>query len=212
MSSPARSKAPRQKKPSAKASPAIPTRPPAGKRARTREALLDAATELFMKKGIFATSLDQVAARAGLTKGAIYGNFKNKDELVFTVAMERAARPRPVFMDDAPLKEQLKRLVRAASIRTPEGLRQLAFLTELDLYTLTQEPLKKRLSTQARERYAKSGENLAKIAASQKLPLPPLQFAVVVHALFNGLLYQKAFVPEIITDEVILKALEALID
>jgi hypothetical protein len=51
-----------------------------------------------------------------------------------------------------------------------------------------------------------------KIAGKRKLPLPPVQFAVVVHALFNGLLYQKAFHPEIITDDVILTALEALID
>src|SRR5262249_30204063 len=145
-------------------------------------------------------------------KGAIYGNFKSKEELVFAVAMERAARPRPVCLDDAPLKEQFKNLVHAASIRAPEGLRQLAFLSELNVSRLPQERFRKRLVARARERYAKSGENLAQIVQRQRLPLPPLQFAVVVHALFNGLLYQKAFVPEIVTDDVILKALEALID
>ena len=184
---------------------------PGGKRAHTREKLLDAALALFMKKGIFATSLDEVAASAGLTKGAIYGNFKNKDELVFAVAMERAARPRPIFAGDAPLKVQFKTLVASLASRTLEAEHQFAFLTELDLYTLTQAPLRKRLLAQARERYTRSAESLAKIARREKLPLPPLEFAVVVHALFNGLLYQRTLVPEIVTDDVILTALESLV-
>jgi AcrR family transcriptional regulator len=188
------------------------SRTPGAKRVRTREKLLNAATELFMEKGIFATSLDEVAARAGLTKGAIYGNFESKDELVFAVAMERAARPRPVFTGDAPLKEQFKTFVRTAAIRGAEGSRQLAFLTELDLYMLTHKTLKTRLVALVRERYAMSGGNLARIVGAQELPLPALQFAVVVHALVNGLLYQKALVPEIVTDGVILAALEALVD
>jgi len=211
MSSPAPGKSPRPRSSAARARPARKKRQAGAKRARTREKLLDAALALFLKKGIFATSLDEVAARAGVTKGAIYGNFKNKDDLVFAVAMERAARPRPVFTEDVPLKEQFKSLVGSLASRTPEGLRQLAFLSELDLYTLTHGSFKKRLDAMARERYARSAENLRKIAANERLPLPPLQFVVVVHALFNGLLYQKAFVPDIVSDDVIQTALEALV-
>ncbi len=182
---------------------------PGGKRARTREKLLDAATELFKRKGIHATSLDEVAAHAGLTKGAIYGNFENKDELVFAVA-GRAAAPWPLFESGAPLNEQIRNLTH--TLRTSEDARYITFLIELDLYTLTHKALKKRLTAIARQRYATSAENLSKIVTRRVLPLPPLEFAVVVHALFNGLLYQKAFVPEIVTEELVRKALEALID
>src|SRR4051812_6059455 len=61
---------------------ASPRRKPKGdKRARTRTALLEAARTLIREKGYAATTLAGVAQRAGMTTGAIYGNFKNRDEL-----------------------------------------------------------------------------------------------------------------------------------
>ncbi len=55
-----------------------------------REQLLKAANDLFVKKGYRATTLDEIAQKAGLTKGAIYFHFKNKEsilgELVKTVS------------------------------------------------------------------------------------------------------------------------------
>lgn len=53
--------------------------------ARTRAALMDTATELFLRDGYFATSLDKVADTAGFSKGAVYSNFRNKDELCLAV-------------------------------------------------------------------------------------------------------------------------------
>ena len=52
------------------------------RRARTRAALLDAAERLWAERGIRGASLDEIAARAGLTKGAVYSNFASKAELV----------------------------------------------------------------------------------------------------------------------------------
>lgn len=189
---------------------AKPPRPPGAKRANTRAHLLDAAADLFSRHGIAAVSLDEIARHAGLTKGAIYGNFESKDDLVLAVAIERVARPRPIFTPDAPLRTQLRRLVREAAATTPEAVRQLHFLNELDLYALSHETVRAGLHAFAKERYRKSAENLAAIARKGELPLPPAQFAVVVHALINGLLYQRAYFPELVTDAMILKALEAL--
>lgn len=53
--------------------------------ARTRAALLETATSLFLRDGYFATSLDKVADAAGFSKGAVYSNFRNKDELCLAV-------------------------------------------------------------------------------------------------------------------------------
>src|SRR5262249_9152207 len=80
---------------------------PGSKRERTREKLLDAAAELFQARGVAAVSLDEVAAHAGLTKGAIYGNFESKDDLVFAVTAERTSKAIPIFEGEAPLREQL---------------------------------------------------------------------------------------------------------
>lgn len=48
----------------------------------TRDNLLTAAEQLFAENGIHNTRLSDVAASAGVTRGAIYWHFKNKDELI----------------------------------------------------------------------------------------------------------------------------------
>ena len=62
----------------------------------TTGALVDAARELFARDGYDATSLDAVAARAKMTKGAVYHHFDGKRQLfeaVFTREVEQLATP-----------------------------------------------------------------------------------------------------------------------
>ncbi|UVS77417.1 TetR/AcrR family transcriptional regulator [Actinokineospora sp. UTMC 2448] len=53
--------------------------------ARTRERLVATARQMFLHDGYHATSLDKVADTAGFSKGAVYSNFRNKDELCLAV-------------------------------------------------------------------------------------------------------------------------------
>ena len=48
----------------------------------TREALIDAAEKVFRRDGVTRTSLAEVAAEAGMTRGAIYWHFRDKAELL----------------------------------------------------------------------------------------------------------------------------------
>ena len=48
----------------------------------TREALIDAAEHVFRREGVTRTSLAEIAAEAGVTRGAIYWHFKDKAELL----------------------------------------------------------------------------------------------------------------------------------
>ncbi|MDT9692097.1 helix-turn-helix domain-containing protein [Streptomyces sp. P9(2023)] len=54
----------------------------------TRAALLDSASELFTEKGFARTSLDEIAAAARLTKGALYHHFASKQALFEHVVLE----------------------------------------------------------------------------------------------------------------------------
>src|SRR5580658_3699842 len=54
---------------------------PERRRQQTREHLLAAAAEVFAERGFHGASLDEVAAVAGFTKGAVYSNFRNKEGL-----------------------------------------------------------------------------------------------------------------------------------
>jgi AcrR family transcriptional regulator len=58
---------------------------PARRKERTRNALLDAAAEVFAQRGFNGASLEEIAETAGFTRGAIYKNFDNKEDLFFAV-------------------------------------------------------------------------------------------------------------------------------
>jgi TetR/AcrR family acrAB operon transcriptional repressor len=58
----------------------------------TRHAILDAAELLFQQRGVSRTSLQDIAAAAQVTRGAIYWHFKDKADL-FNAMMERATMP-----------------------------------------------------------------------------------------------------------------------
>lgn len=54
-------------------------------RLHTRERLLEAATEVFSRRGFEAASVDEIADEAGFSKGAVYSNFVSKEELFLTL-------------------------------------------------------------------------------------------------------------------------------
>ena len=79
------------------------------RKARTREAILTAATRLFASRGVEATSLDDIAREIGRTKGAIYANFKNKRELVYAL-LDRHEVPvdlSALWKEGVPLADRL---------------------------------------------------------------------------------------------------------
>jgi TetR/AcrR family acrAB operon transcriptional repressor len=58
----------------------------------TRNRILDTAEQLFLERGVSRTSLEMIAAAAGLTRGAIYWHFRNKADL-FDAMMARVVLP-----------------------------------------------------------------------------------------------------------------------
>jgi flavin reductase (DIM6/NTAB) family NADH-FMN oxidoreductase RutF len=65
------------------------------RRETTTAALVEAARELFAAHGYAATSLDAIAAKAGLTKGAIYHHFRGKRDLFDAVLARPPMARRP---------------------------------------------------------------------------------------------------------------------
>jgi AcrR family transcriptional regulator len=72
---------------------------PDRRRAMTREHLLQAAAVVFARNGFHGSSLDEVAAAAGFTKGAVYSNFKSKEDLFVAVLDHRIQTQVGAFMD-----------------------------------------------------------------------------------------------------------------
>lgn len=61
-------------------------------RLQTRERLLEAASKVFLKLGYQGAKLDDIAAAAGFTKGALYWHFPNKQALFQALIRESTAR------------------------------------------------------------------------------------------------------------------------
>src|SRR5437867_3001547 len=72
---------------------------PERRRAMTRRHLLDAAALVFAEQGFHGATLDEVAATAGFTKGAVYSNFRSKDDLFLALLDDRIDRQFAVVTD-----------------------------------------------------------------------------------------------------------------
>ncbi len=83
------------------------------------EALLDAAFRVFAVCGYGATRLEEVAAEAGMTKGAIYYHFQGKEDLLRRAVQHRH---RAIFEE---VEEELAQLRAPAAVRIRHMLRRL---------------------------------------------------------------------------------------
>lgn len=83
---------------------------------RKRLAILEAATDEFRTQGYDATSMDGIAAAAGVSKRTVYNHFESKDVLFEAILLQLWAcsgeQVKLGFDPDRPLREQLQELLR----------------------------------------------------------------------------------------------------
>jgi AcrR family transcriptional regulator len=102
---------------------------------RTRQAILDAALELFADNGYFGTSLRDVASAVGVRESAIYNYFKSKEALfdALLTAHEETRRERMAALaDPAPIADATALLERV----TVSGLEAFADVREQRFFRL----------------------------------------------------------------------------
>jgi len=75
------------------------------RRQQTRDYLLQAAAQVFAERGFHGASLDEVAAAAGYTKGAVYSNFKNKEDLFLALLEAGYSRERTALRETLEASE-----------------------------------------------------------------------------------------------------------
>lgn len=176
----------------------------------TRERLLAEAQRLFRERGYAATSLEQIAEAADVTKGAIYGHFSSKEDLLLS-AIEAAPVPdwAAALKDDSvPLRERLRRFGRSMAV--DEAVTDKAALAvELEF---TAALLR---SPEALRRYgAGLAGSLAELAATDPDEPGPGVTAVeawaIGHALLIGLQVYRCTAPEVMTPALFERAFELL--
>lgn len=85
-----------------------------------REAVLDAAQDCFLELGYAGTSMDAVAARAGVSKATIYAHFQGKDELFGAIMRRRCEQVIPDEMPPPAPDEDARTVLRAVAQRLLE--------------------------------------------------------------------------------------------
>jgi len=71
---------------------ARPAARPPRRSARTRERIIEAATEVFARRGVHGTRVADIAERAGIAYGLVYHHFRNKEEILSAIFAERWAQ------------------------------------------------------------------------------------------------------------------------
>ncbi|MFC3070249.1 TetR/AcrR family transcriptional regulator [Phenylobacterium soli] len=191
--------------------PASRRRQPKGdKRERTRAALLDAALALTRERGFEATTLQDVAERAGMTTGAIYGNFRNRDELFMALAVRQWAPIRPRFAPGDSFADLMRATAEAVLASIPErGPAAVGALT-FRAYALRHENVRESFREEMAKGLAAGATWMEAVFAVEDLPMPPELMVRVINALIEGLLFQRFLTPELMPDEVFHAAFAAL--
>ena len=188
-----------------------PRKQPKGdKRDRTRAKLLAAARALIREKGHEHTTLDAIAERAGMTTGAIYGNFKNRDELFLALGQAYWPPIKPNVRPGATFPEIMRALADATLAVIPD--RSAAAVGRLTgmAYAVTHEEFRAKVTDFTAQSYAFGEEWLRSVTKEEDLPMPPGQLVRVIHALSEGLVFQRLLTPELVPDEIFHAAFAAL--
>jgi AcrR family transcriptional regulator len=191
------------------------------RREMTRRHLLDAAAVVFARDGFHGASLDDVAATAGFTKGAVYSNFKSKDDLFLAVFEDRYAREQREMKQVLTEEEQPYELgsepevfdrVRGVIDRTWDD-EWTALYLEFVLYAQRNAEAAKKLAETVRRQREMTTAMLAEAYASiDYVPETPVDvLATLSVALFDGLALGRLADPPAFDDEMLTHFLNFLI-
>jgi AcrR family transcriptional regulator len=187
-------------------------------RGTARQRVLEAAADEFVERGYAGASLQAIAKRAGLTRGAVYWNFKNKQELFLTLLDERIDEPARELMqltetasaDEATAAAVSDGLARLISDQAP-----LVMLLFEHWAAAARDP-KLRRAFNARQRNLRDtlAHALKARHSTTGVPLtyPPERLAAAVLALAYGSAMNKLVDPDATPDELPGEILDLLYD
>jgi AcrR family transcriptional regulator len=162
-----------------------------------REALLDAALEVFAERGYREATVDAIAERAGFSKGALYWHFKSKEELLSALLDERLDRPwreGTERLESAPPDVDMAPDANERFAAMLGGQRELVLLDQ-EYWALAMRDPKLRAAYAKRERQFRKALGRAIAARMEHLGAPapedPAELATLFMAVGKGLVLQR---------------------
>ena len=163
----------------------------------TRTKLLDAAEQVFFEKGVARASLNEIAQRAGATRGAVYWHFKDKVD-VFSSMLARICMPFEEICDDKycelPPLDRIRQSIYAV-FDSMDGDARRRKVFDTALFKLEYVGELESVRAGHIESFAcsqrKFAADLAEAAQQQGvcMPMAPEEAALGLHSLFVGLIH-----------------------
>lgn len=188
------------------------------RRARTRARLLEAAAQVYARRGFAGATLEEVASEAGFTKGAVYAHFGSKENLLLALVEEHLAGQVAEQIDLFDRDRTTWERPLAGSDRWMESVQEdpdrFRLFVELWAYAQRDESLRKRLAsglTMLRATFARFAAESSADAGFDVSAGVPEQFANVMLGLGMGLSMLSLAEPEAVTGGLLGTTLSVLI-
>jgi AcrR family transcriptional regulator len=176
-------------------------------RALTRARLVEAAGQVFAERGFYGASVEEIAERAGFSRGAFYSNFESKEDLFLAVLdshIESEMDSMAQALGDDPTQEAVLEFLRSQAIRRSGQARRWTLLwAEFWLHVLRQPELAPKLA--ARQRQGRIA--ITRIIESRCRQLgivptmPPEDLASLIMAVDDGLVMQEHLDPGVVPED-----------
>jgi AcrR family transcriptional regulator len=187
------------------------------RKSQTRDRILEAARDLFLRQGFHATSLEQIAAEAGFTKGAVFSNFEGKADLFLALIDERTSE-RIGAMDNAlarrsrTMEEEARSAARAymrTAHRPPEWS---VLLTEFWAHACRDPNLRRQLAARHERVLTAIAESIEAVVARQgrQLTLPTRLMAQATWSIAQGAVLEQLVMGDGSSDQVVEVVWDAL--
>jgi AcrR family transcriptional regulator len=186
-------------------------------KAATRERLLDAARTVFAASGFHGASVDEIAATAGFSTGALYSNFDGKEDL-FLALMEREIDEHAREISEAVAARH------SVAERAVGGARQwmamierepelVLLFTEFWAYGVREPKVRPEIAA----RFAKVQEMLTRLISDSarefdlELTIPVHELAIAIDALADGIARRRLTDPDAIAEDLMGRVLALLL-
>ena len=185
----------------------------------TRELLLQAAEEIFVRDGYEGAELGEIAALAGRTKGAIYAHFKSKEDIFLALIEQHTTRYRKQMADllakSTSTKENLAALRQFYLKMTDDKAWALLFL-EFKLYAIRHPESKEKLQRHFDEVMPGGQENrLTQLLGPAESGSDAISRSVAVQSLqplISALVVETKYMPDLHDDHALRKVAARVFD
>ena len=187
----------------------VKAQPATRKRRETVRRLIAAAADVVAEKGFQRASLDEIAKRAGLTKGAVYSNFESKEHLFWAVLGSRRITIPSEWSSARSMRENLRVNAEAFSAKLKDSRAEAGFLAEFILYALSNEGARSRWADWYGAAFSAATPEIEAYLTREKMP-PFRVFWTAMQSMAIGLYIANALTPELVTEKAVVEAMLSL--